>query len=144
MATLAEPTSLTCDKIVQPINLTEDKSLKPLNLTAAKLAERINLRRNKLQDVKIYIYRFSDGKIYIGFTTTPLEVRHNQHKTRPSISPISKYLNSGERYQGPILETTVKVNLYNGEIYKILRKILDTYTNDTKQILNTNLKLFGY
>ena len=126
-------TSLTCDKIVQQINL-----------TAAKLAERINLRRNKLQNVKIYTYRFSDGKVYIGFTSGPLEFRHHQHKIHSNISPISKFLNSEEPYEGPTHETTVEVNKDSDEIYKIQRKILDTYTTDTKQILNRNLKLFGY
>ena len=129
-------TSLTCDKIVQPI--------KSVNLTAAELAERINLRRSKKRKFHIYTYKFPDGKIYIGHTTSDLKYRHHQHKIHSNISPISKYINSEEPYEGPTHETTVEVNKDSDEIYKIQRKILDTYTTDTKQILNRNLKLFGY
>ena len=97
-----------------------------------------------ITEVQIYTYKFPDGKIYIGYTTEGLKFRHNQHKRIRSVSPITKFLNNNEPYEGPTHEKTVKVNLYGNEIYKIQRKLLDKYTTDTKQILNRNLKLFGY
>ena len=99
------------------------------------------LSRSPIREVKIYTYHFPDGKIYIGYTSRSLQERHKAHK-RCSISPIYKCLNS-EKTQ-PKHEKTVTVDIDSNEIYKIQRKILDTYTTDTKQILNKNLKLLGY
>ena len=98
----------------------------------------------EITEVQIYTYKFPDGKIYIGYTTGDLKFRHNQHKRIRSVSPITKYINSNEPYEGPTHEETVTVDLYGNEKYKILRKILDKYTNDTTKILNKNLYLFGY
>ena len=97
-----------------------------------------------MEKVQIYTYHFPDGKIYIGFTSASLKFHENEHKTVRSISPIKKYLTSGEKYEGPILEKTVTLDIYDDELYKIQRKILDKYTNDTTKIINKNLKLFGY
>ena len=94
-----------------------------------------------IREVQIYTYKFSDGKIYVGFTSTGLQDRHEAHK-RSSISSIYKYLKTEKTY--PKHEETVTVDIDGNEIYKIQRKILDTYTTDTKQILNKNLKLLGY
>ena len=112
-------------------------------LTYNKIVQPINLRRNKLQDVKIYTYRFFDGKIYIGYSIGGLELKHHLHKTH-SISPLYRRLNNPETEVYPKYEKTVNVEIESDEFYKIQREILDTYTNDTNQILNTNLKLFGY
>ena len=103
------------------------------------------IKKNKKRKFHIYTYKFSDGKIYIGYSTTgDLNYSHYLHKIHRSISPIGKYLYSNEPYEGPTHETTVEVDIDSDEIYKIQRKILDKYTTDTKQILNRNLKLFGY
>ena len=95
-----------------------------------------------IRKVQIFTYQFPDGKVYIGYTSTGLENHHQEHK-RCSISPIYQYLNTYEEVL-PKYEKTVEVDIDSNEIYKIQRKILDTYTTDTKQILNENLKLFGY
>ena len=92
--------------------------------------------------MEIYTYHFPDGKIYIGYTQYGLEQRHQRHKSCP-ISPIYQYLNTYEKVL-PKYEKTVEVDLVSNELYKIQRKILDTYNTDTKQILNKNLYLFGY
>ena len=106
-----------------------------------KIIKSAYLNRPRILEVEIYTYKFSDGKIYIGYTSHGLESRHNQHKTR-SISPIYQYLNTEEIF--PNHEETVTVDLDSGNLYKIQRKILDRYTTNVNQILNTNLKLLGY
>ena len=98
--------------------------------------------RSPNREVKIYTYKFDDGKIYVGFTSRGLEDRHQEHK-RCSISSIYQFLNTYEEVL-PKYEKTVEVDINSNEIYKIQRKILDTYTTDTNQILNKNLKLLGY
>ena len=100
----------------------------------------INIIINKME---IYTYHFSDGKIYIGYTQYGLEKRHYKHKTC-GISPLYKRLNNPETELKPKYETTVEVDIYSDELYKIQRKILDLYNIDTNQILNKNLYLFGY
>ena len=102
----------------------------------------ISSSRSPIRKVQIYTYHFPDGKVYIGYTSRSLEDRHKEHK-RCSISSIYKCLNSHKEVH-PKYEKTVEVDIDSDEIYKIQRKILDTYTNDTNQILNRNLKLFGY
>ena len=105
-----------------------------------------NKNKNKMKEVKeleIFTYTFPDNKIYIGYTSVGLQIRHNQHKRWP-ISPIYKYLNNEETYQEPKYEKTVKVNVNSDEIYPHLREILDKYTSDTSLILNKNLWLYGY
>ena len=105
--------------------------------------------KNKMKEVKevkeveIFTYQFPDGKIYVGYTSVGLEIRHNDHQTI-SVSPIYKYLNNEETYKEPQYEKTVKVNVDSGEIYPHLREILDKYTSDTSLILNKNLWLYGY
>ena len=100
----------------------------------------------EIKKIKIYTYHFPDGKIYIGYTTGDLKFRHNQHKRIRHVSPITKYLNNPETEVNPKYETTVTLDLYDNDnkLYKIQRKILDTYTTDTNQILHRNLYLFGY
>ena len=100
-------------------------------------------KRSSIREFEIYSYKFHDDKIYVGYTSTGLENRHNDHK-RHSISPIYNYLKNEETYQEPKYEKTVKLDVYGDEIYKHVREILDKYTTDTNQILNKNLKLFGY
>ena len=102
----------------------------------------ISSSRSPIRKVQIFTYHFPDGKVYIGYTSTGLEERHQAHK-RCSISSIYDYLNTYEEVL-PKYEKTVTVDIDSNEIYKIQRKILDTYTTDTKQILNKNLKLLGY
>ena len=94
------------------------------------------------REFKIYTYHFPDGKIYIGFTSRSLESRHKEHK-RCSISPVYKRLNTHEEVI-PKYEETVTVVLDSGEIYKILRKILDKYNTKKEDIINPNLFLYGY
>ena len=98
--------------------------------------------RSPIRKVQIFTYHFPDGKVYIGYTSRSLQERHHAHK-RCSISPIYKCLNTHEEVL-PKYEKTVTVDIDSDEIYKIQRKILDTYTTDTNQILNKNLKLLGY
>ena len=95
-----------------------------------------------IRKVKIYTYHFPDGKLYIGFTSRSLEDRHKEHK-RCSISTIFKRLITYKEVL-PKYEKTVEVDIDGDEIYKIQRKILDKYNVNTDQILNENLKLFGY
>ena len=96
-----------------------------------------------IKEVQIYSYKFPDGKIFIGYTSYDLQDFHKGHKFFPA-SPLCQYLNNPEIHTLPTYEETVTVDVYGDEIYKILRKILDKYTNDTTQILNKNLYLFGY
>ena len=104
-----------------------------------KLDDYLNLN---LKKVEIYTYKFSDGKIYIGYVSPGgLEVRHYQHKIH-DISPIHNRLNTEEIF--PNYEETVTVNMNNDELYQIQRSILDKYTTDVKMILNRNLERFGY
>ena len=102
----------------------------------------ISSSRSPIRKVQIYTYHFPDGKVYIGYTSRSLHERHQDHK-RCTISPVYKRLKTNEEVI-PKYEETVEVDIDSDEIYKIQRKILDTYTTDTKQILNENLKLFGY
>ena len=105
-----------------------------------RLKQIINSNKPKYQEFNIYSYKFSDGKIYVGYTIGDLEFRHNQHKRR-GISPIFKYLNSEEPYEGPIHEKTVKLKK-NDEVYPHIREIIDKYTTDTSKILNKNLWVY--
>ena len=96
----------------------------------------------RFEKVKIYTYKFSDDKIYIGYTSSNcLDIRHYQHKTR-EISPIYNYLKTEEIF--PHYEETVTVNMNTDELYQIQRSILDKYTTDVKMILNPNLERLGY
>ena len=104
--------------------------------------EKISISSSQTRKVQIYTYKFPDGKVYIGYTSRGLQERHQEHK-RCSISSIYKCLNTHEEVL-PKYEKTVTVDIDSDEIYKIQRKILDTYTTDTNQILNKNLKLLGY
>ena len=106
-----------------------------------KIIKLAHLNKPQIIEVEIYTYKFSDGKIYIGYTSYGLESRHKQHKIH-CISPIYQYLKNEEIF--PNHEETVTVDLDSGELYKIQRKILDRYTTDVDRILNTNLKLLGY
>ena len=72
-----------------------------------------------------------------------LDFVHNQHKRIRYISPICKYLNSEEPYEGPILEKTIKLKK-NDNVYPHIRQIIDKYTTDPSKILNKNLWLYGY
>ena len=104
----------------------------------------LNVIKKKVQ---FYSYKFSDGKIYVGYIkNSNLFIRHMQHKQR-SISPIFKYLNN-PKYEEvlPKIEETfyMSENDFLDEKYKIIRKIFDKYTNDTTKILNVNLFMYGY
>ena len=105
-----------------------------------KIIKSAHLNKPQIKEVEIYTYKFSDGKIYIGYASD-LHIRHYQHKIH-CISPIYQYLKNEEIF--PNHEKTVTVDLDSGNLYKIQRKILDRYTTDVNQILNTNLKLLGY
>ena len=107
------------------------------------LYNKIKTLKQTPREYKIYTYHFPDGKIYVGYTHGSLEERHNLHKNY-SISPIYNRLNDKKINTKPKYEKTVMITLNSDEIYKYQRKILDTYTTDTKQILNKNLKLLGY
>ena len=100
-----------------------------------------------INKVQFYSYKFSDGKIYVGYIkNSNLYIRHMQHKQR-SISPIYNYLNNPNYEEVlPKIEETfyMSENVFLYERYKIIRKIFDKYTNDTTKILNTNLYLYGY
>ena len=99
--------------------------------------------KHKKRKLHIYTYHFPDGKIYIGYTSRTLESRHQEHK-RCSISSIYKRLNNEKTYTKPKYEETVTVDFASGELYKILRKILDKYNAKKEDILNPNLYLYGY
>ena len=108
-----------------------------------KFIHRLFKKKNKKRKLHIYTYKFSDGKIFIGYTINE-DLSHIHYLHKIHRSPIAKYLYSNEPYEGPTHETTVELEIDSDEIYKIQRKILDKYTTDTKQILNRNLKLYGY
>ena len=96
-----------------------------------------------IREVQIYTYKFPDGKIYIGYTSYGLDYAYKDDKFF-SASPVCQYLNNPETDIKPTEEQKVTVDVYGDDIYKFERKILDKYTTDTTQILNKNLKLFGY
>ena len=127
----------------EEINNQIKKLIKQLKKEDKKILNNLYLlSQSPFIKVKIYTYHFPDGKVYIGYTSRSLQERHEDHK-RCTISSVYKRLKTNEEVL-PKYEETVEVDIDSDEIYKIQRKILDTYTTDTKQILNRNLKLFGY
>ena len=97
--------------------------------------------QNPVREVEFYSYKFSDGKVYVGWTSHGIENRHREHKRYP-ISSVYEHLQEEDIF--PKDEKAITIDIDSYDTYKIQREILDKYTSDTNQILNKNLNLLGY
>ena len=99
------------------------------------LDENYKIDKN-LEDLKFYMYKLDDGKIYLGVTTDSLEEAHEFDKEISDEEVLDYYFKLGN-YKGPIFLKCVRMYFDdNTKFCKIIKEIKQEYNITNDQLIN--------
>lgn len=91
----------------------------------------------KLEDLKFYMYKFDDGKIYLGVTSNSLEESHKLNKFISHGAILNDYLKLGN-YKGPIFLKCVRMYFDDDvKFYETIKEIKREYNITNDQLINS-------
>ena len=94
----------------------------------------------KLTDLKFYMYKFDDGKIYLGVTSNSLEKSHELDKLISHGDILDDYLKLGN-YKGPIFLKCVRMYFDNDvKFCETIKEIKREYNITNDQLINSQEK----
>ena len=90
----------------------------------------------QLEDLKFYMYKLDDGKIYLGVTSSSLEKIHEFYKEFSLEDKLDKYLKNG-KYEGPIFLKCVRMYFDDDvKFCEIVKEIKREYNIKNNQLIN--------
>ena len=90
-----------------------------------------------LEDLKFYMYKFADKKVYLGVTSGTLEEIHKFNKDFNIDNKLYKYLKNGN-YEGPIFLKCVRMYFDDDTKFcGIIKEIKQEYKITNKQLINS-------
>ena len=97
-----------------------------------------NFKTDKqLEDLKFYMYKLDDGKIYLGVTTDSLEKAHEFDKEISDDEVLDDYFKLGN-YKGPIFLKCVRMYFDNDvKFCETIKEIKREYNITNDQLINS-------
>ena len=91
----------------------------------------------KLEDLKFYMYKFVDGKVFLGVSSDSLEKSHEFNKEYNIDDKLKKYLKNGN-YEGPIFLKCVRMYFDDDTKFcEIIKEIKQEYNIKNNQLINS-------
>ena len=91
----------------------------------------------ELRDLKFYMYKFDDGKIYLSVTSNSLEKSHELDKLISHGNILDDYLKLGN-YKGPIFLKCVRMYFDDDvKFYETIKEIKREYNITNDQLINS-------